>query len=71
MWGPGPALPSPRSDAVAVLGPDGDVAVLGGTTTTVSQLASTATSWVSGPDVDVALKSPGVVKYVQRDGVPL
>lgn len=59
-WGSGPALPEARTDAVAFLGPDGDVAVLGGTTTAVSQLASTASAWTPGQALDTALKSPGV-----------
>ena len=61
-WSPGPNLPEARTDAVAFVGPDGDVAILGGTATTVSQLGSTSTSWSPGQDIDVALKSPGAVK---------
>ena len=61
VWSPGPSLPTARTDTVAIVGPDSDVAVFGGNSTTVSQLGSSASAWSAGPNVDVALKSPGVV----------
>lgn len=60
-WSAGPNLPTARTDVTAFLGPDGDVAIVGGATTTVSQLPSTATAWSAGQAIDAALKSPGAV----------
>lgn len=62
VWSPGPSLPTARTDVSAFVGPDNAVVVVGGTTTAVSKLNSTASTWTAGPDVDKALKSPGVVK---------
>lgn len=61
-WSLGPSLPVGQTDVVAFVGPDGDLAVLGGTSTSVLQLSSTDTAWTAGNAIDTALKSPGVVK---------
>ncbi|QDS97663.1 putative Ig domain-containing protein [Adhaeretor mobilis] len=65
-WNSGPQLPAPRSEAVALLGPDNAVVVLGGETSgdprNVPKLASGAAFWTSGHDLELERVGHGAVR---------
>ncbi|MDA0767210.1 MAG: putative Ig domain-containing protein [Verrucomicrobia bacterium] len=67
MWSSGPDLPSPRTEAAAVLASDDAVLLLGGSSpageTVVPKLANGAAAWTTAPDLDISRITPGATRF--------
>lgn len=62
VWANGPSLPAPQTDAVAVIGSDNAVHLVGGESTAAPQLSATATAWTAGENIDTARNDLGAIR---------
>ncbi len=65
VWSNAPALPAPQTDAVAVLGGDNAIHLVGGssaTPTAAPQLAANGNGWVPGKSIDTQRNDLGAIR---------